>query len=251
MPYDFAKAFDSIPIEVRTTNGGEGYAWQIARKMGMPRQLVALSQDLHSSLVKRFKYAGASLGPPARVNRLRGVVQGDPASMIAMDITTAIWYAAAYKGSGSGALSQQAAVATGCWGQEGINNAKCNQVSSGPAPEHRWRAGGYLDDLHTLAHESKTIVRIHDISLLWAAALDVKFDAKTSVVFGPAEREEELQLCVAQDRIPFDQKAGLLGACVCGGAVGSFGWAARWQDAAMREGSRPNSSHWAVCTGPG
>ena len=62
-------------------------------------------------------------------------------------------------------------------------------------------------------------MRIHDISLLWAAAMDVKFNAKKSAVFGPAERQEELQLNVARDRIPFYQKAELLCESVAARAI--------------------------------
>ena len=52
-------------------------------------------------------------------------------------------------------------------------------------------------------------MRIYGISLSWAAALDVKFNAKESVGFGPAEREEELQLYVERGRISFDQGGGV------------------------------------------
>eukprot|EP00438_Fugacium_kawagutii_P022288 Skav233968 [mRNA] locus=scaffold1008:488878:491145:- [translate_table: standard] len=176
--YDLAKAFDQLPL------GNTGFLWDVMDRLRFPKVISNLMRDMYANLVRRFKFNGF-LGEPISSNGLRGALQGCAFSMIAMNITSLLWFHAVRSGFSEANLSFAKASVQQELGEHLPWNELLSTLSASGLDSVR--QGGYADDLHVASCSKPGVCRAHRMTVLWAAALRMKLNASKSIALGNVE----------------------------------------------------------------
>ena len=197
------RPFESIGTEPN------GALWDVLDRLGYPSSLAQLAHDFHANLVVRYKFAGFLGSKFGFQEGRRGAPQGDPLSMVYMNVIVVVWMAAVEHGL-SLAVPSPGRVGDGVFRElecvlEHSPDVVAQDVALMAVPKGDARYGGYADDTHAASHDGNQVRRVHLLTVVWAYCFALKLSPTKSIAFGG------VPLFVGAQRLPAGSGVKMLG----------------------------------------
>ena len=132
--------------------------------------------------------------------------------MIIMNAMTVPWFIMQQKGFALSCprVRRELLTITG-WPDEILRKKETN-IRRPKGDERFVREGGYADDIHGASCSIGDLQRTHNLTVIWAAILQVKLNASKSLVLVMAYDKEEPVLKVGQEKLPITYDLKIVGA---------------------------------------